>query len=57
MTSRASETDQPSEELVLLAHISLRSGIPLPDLIELDPIYIAAYLAALDQEHTAAKRK
>lgn len=45
-----------SEELKAIAYLSMRTGQPIPVLMDLDPLYIAAYWAVLSDE-AAAHRK
>lgn len=39
-----------SDELKALAYLSMRSGIPIPDLMDMEPIYLDAYFAVLADE-------
>lgn len=56
MSAPTTSSDEPGPELIALAALSIRSGIPLPDLVDLEPIYLNAYFAALEEE-AAANRK
>lgn len=44
------------DELKTFAYLSMRTGIPIPDLMELEDIYISAYLAVLEDEAEAHKK-
>lgn len=43
-------SSEVSDELKALAYLSMRSGIPIPDLMDMDPIYLDAYFAVLQDE-------
>lgn len=49
-------SDDVGDELKTFAYLSMRTGIPIPDLMDTDPIYISAYLAVLADEAEAQKQ-
>lgn len=44
------------DELKTFAYLSMRTGIPIPALMDMDEIYISAYLAVLEDEAEAHKK-
>lgn len=50
-------TSEIGPELQWIAGLSLRTGIAITELMNLDPIYLDAYRAALEAEAAEARRK